>query len=85
MKPQSMGATIASLEELGFVERRPHPTDGRQVHLSLTAKGAAVRNSIKTAKRNWLEHAIAKLPVRDREKLFEAGEIIRQLAEQDAE
>ena len=25
MKPQSMGATVAALEEMGMVERKPHP------------------------------------------------------------
>ena len=40
MKPQSMGATIAALEERGLVERTPHPTDGRQVNIELTAKGS---------------------------------------------
>ena len=39
MKPQSMGTTIAALEEMGMVERKPHPTDGRQVNIELTAKG----------------------------------------------
>src|SRR5580658_9743611 len=38
IKPQSMGATIAALEEMGMVERRPHPSDGRQVNIELTAK-----------------------------------------------
>ncbi len=33
MKPQSMGTTIAALEEMGMVGRRPHPTDGRQVNI----------------------------------------------------
>src|SRR5580698_956972 len=47
MKPQSMGTTIAALEEMGMVERRPHPSDGRQVNIELTAKGAAVRKSAK--------------------------------------
>src|SRR6202451_3084608 len=41
VKPQSMGTTIAALEEMGLVERTPHPTDGRQVNIELTAKGAA--------------------------------------------
>ena len=49
MKPQSMGATIAALEEMGMVERKPHPTDGRQVNIELTAKGAAVRKSARDA------------------------------------
>ena len=81
MKPQSMGTTIAALEEMGMVERKPHPTDGRQVNIELTAKGAALRNSVKDAKRTWLAQAIARLDEQDRETLFKAGEIIRRLAE----
>jgi DNA-binding MarR family transcriptional regulator len=81
VKPQSMGATIAALEERGFVERRPHPTDGRQNNIALTSKGAAVRNSAKDAKRTWLAQAIAQLNERDRETLYKAGEIIQRLAE----
>src|ERR1700691_2609790 len=61
MKPQSMGTTIAALEEMGIVERKPHPTDGRQVHIALTAKGVAVRKSAKDAKRTWLAQAVAQL------------------------
>lgn len=81
MKPQSMGASIAVLEEMGLVERRPHPTDGRQVLIGLTAKGAAVRQSTTDAKRAWLVQAIARLDAADRETLFAAGEIIRRLVE----
>ena len=61
MKPQSMGTTIAALEERGIVERKPHPTDGRQVNIELTAKGVAVRKSARDAKRTWLAQAIAQL------------------------
>jgi len=81
MKPQSMGTTVAALEEMGMVERRPHPTDGRQVHIELTSKGAAVRKSTRDAKRTWLAQAIAQLDEQERETLFRAGEIIRRLAE----
>jgi DNA-binding MarR family transcriptional regulator len=81
MKPQSMGTTIAALEEMGMVERKPHPTDGRQMNIELTAKGAAVRNSVKEAKKTWLAQAIAQLDERERETLFKAGEIIQRLAE----
>jgi DNA-binding MarR family transcriptional regulator len=81
MKPQSMGTTIAALEEMGMVERKPHPTDGRQMNIQLTAKGAAVRNSVKEAKKTWLAQAIAQLDERERETLFKAGEIIQRLAE----
>src|SRR5580704_2374715 len=39
MKPQSMGTTVAALEERGLVGRKPHPADGRQVNIELSAKG----------------------------------------------
>jgi len=81
MKPQSMGATIAILEEMGLVERKPHPTDGRQVNIQLTAKGVAVRKSAKDARWTWLAQAIAQLTEQERETLFEAGEIIKRLVE----
>ncbi len=81
MKPQSMGTTIAELEGMGMVERKPHPTDGRQVNIELTAKGAAVRKSTRDAKRAWLTHAVAQLNERERKTLFAAGEIIKRLAE----
>jgi len=81
MKPQSMGTTIAALEEMGMVERKPHPTDGRQVNIGLTAKGAAVRKSAKDAKQTWLMQTISQIDESERETLFKAGEIIKRLAE----
>lgn len=81
MKPQSMGATIAALEERGIVARKPHPTDGRQVYIELTAKGAALRQSARKAKHTWLEHAIAQLPAEEQATLFAAAAIIKRLAQ----
>jgi DNA-binding MarR family transcriptional regulator len=82
VKPQSMGATSVTLEERSLVERKPHPTDGRQFHIQITAKGRALRLSDRDAKRAWIAGAIAKLDEKDRDTLFKAGEIIRRLAEQ---
>ena len=81
VRPQSMGATVATLEEMGLVQRKPHPTDGRQVKIELTAKGAAVRNRAKDAKRTWLSQAMAQLNDDERKILFKAGEIIKRLAD----
>ncbi len=81
MKPQSMGTTIASLEERGLIQRKPHPSDGRQVNIQLSAQGAAVRKSAGDAKRTWLAHAIAQLDEQERDTLFKAGEIIKRLVE----
>lgn len=85
MKPQSMGTTIAALEEMGLVERKPHPTDGRQVNIRLTAKGVAVRNRAKDAKRTWLAEAIGRLDEREREALFQSGAVIQRLVEDERE
>jgi DNA-binding MarR family transcriptional regulator len=81
MKPQSMGAAVAGLESMGFVKRKPHPTDGRQVHIELTPKGAAARKNAKDAKLTWLAHAIEKLDGRDQKTLFAAGRILKRLGE----
>jgi DNA-binding MarR family transcriptional regulator len=64
-----------------MVERKPHPTDGRQVNVALTAKGSAVRKSVGDAKRTWLARAIAELEEEEQETLFRAGEIIRRLVQ----
>jgi predicted MFS family arabinose efflux permease len=55
-----MRTIIAALEEMGMIARKPHATDGRQVNLELTAKGAAVQKSVGDAKRTWLAQAIAQ-------------------------
>jgi DNA-binding MarR family transcriptional regulator len=81
VKPQSMGATIAALEERALVERRPHATDGRQVNIELTAKGDTVRKSASDAKRTWLSQAIGRLDKKEQDTLFAAGEIIRRMVE----
>jgi DNA-binding MarR family transcriptional regulator len=81
VKPQSMGATLTGLEERGLVERKAHPTDGRQVNIALSPKGAAVRKSDKDAKRTWLAQAITQLDDQERKTLFAAGGIIKRLAE----
>lgn len=81
IKPQSMGTAIASLGEMGFVERKAHPTDGRQMNIKLTPKGIALRKRTREAKQTWLSNAITKLDKRDQAVLFKAGELIKQMAE----
>ena len=39
VKPQSMGTALGLLEKKGLVERKAHPTDGRQIRIKLTATG----------------------------------------------
>jgi DNA-binding MarR family transcriptional regulator len=81
VKPQSMGAALAVLEEMGIVERRPHPTDGRQMNIALTAKGASVRKDAGIAKRTRLAQAIAKLDATEQKNLPAVTALIKRLAE----
>jgi DNA-binding MarR family transcriptional regulator len=83
MRPQSMRTIVASLEEMGMVERKPHATDGRQVNLALTAKGAAAQKRAGDAKQTWMAQAIAQLDAEEQETLFAAGRIIKRLIESD--
>ena len=81
VKPQSMGAAIAVLEEMGLVERKPHPTDGRQMNIALTARGVSVRKDARAAKRTWLAEAIGKLDATEQKKLPAVTALIKRLGE----
>ena len=81
VKPQSMSTALALLEKMGLVERKSHPTDGRQINIKLTTKGIALRKNTKEATHGWLSQAIAKLDRQEQTTLFKAGELIKRMAE----
>ena len=81
VKPQSMGTTLADLEQQGLVQRRPHPTDGRQVLFGLTPDGIEARRQRSIAKREWLLAAMAKLDPAEQQTLMSAAALIKRLAE----
>jgi DNA-binding MarR family transcriptional regulator len=80
VKPQSMGGTLAAMEEEGLVERQPHPTDGRQILYALTDEGREARRKVRLAKREWLLAAIAQLSPAEQKTLLAAVDIIRRFA-----
>ncbi len=84
MTPQSMGAIIARLEQQRLVRRKPHPTDGRQLLLELTPRGAALRKRVRDSKESWIAQAVAQLTPQEQKTLFAAGEIMRRMLEQEA-
>jgi DNA-binding MarR family transcriptional regulator len=81
VKSQSMGTAIAMLEKMGLVERKAHPTDGRQMSVVLTAKGKTIRKNTREAKHTWLAQAVESLDKKDQETLFAAGEVIKKLVD----
>jgi DNA-binding MarR family transcriptional regulator len=81
VKPQSMGTALGLLEEMGLVERKAHPTDGRQINIKLTARGVTLRRKAKEAMYGWLSRAIAELDRQEQITLFKAGELFKRMAE----
>ena len=81
VKPQSMGTALGLLEKMGLVERKAHPTDGRQFNIKLTARGITLRKNTKEATYAWLSRAIAELNRQERKTLFKAVELFRRMAE----
>ena len=81
VKPQSMGTALGLLEKMGLVERKAHPTDGRQINIKLTARGITLRRHAREATYAWLSRAIAELDRQEQITLFKAGEIFKPMAE----
>lgn len=81
VKPQSMGTALGLLEKMGLVERKAHPTDGRQINIKLTARGITLRRNTTEATYAWLSRAIAELDRQEQITLFKAGELFKRMAE----
>ena len=59
ISPQSMGATLAGLEERGLIERRADPADGRRALMSLTEAGRAALADRRDSRTGRLARALA--------------------------
>jgi DNA-binding MarR family transcriptional regulator len=82
VRPQSMGATVASLEASGFVMGTPDPSDGRQTILSLTAACATKIRSGRAARHEWLQRAInSKLTPQEQAQLKAAIGLLNRIVD----
>jgi DNA-binding MarR family transcriptional regulator len=61
VQPPSMTRVIASLVDLGYINRDPHPTDGRQVVVSLSPAGEAILEDETHAREAWLRNQLSML------------------------
>ena len=59
VRSQSMGATVASLIEAGYVQGAPDPADGRRTLLSLTLHTRKIFRQVRAAREDWLQRAIS--------------------------
>jgi DNA-binding MarR family transcriptional regulator len=79
VQPPSMTRIIAVLEGLGFIGRAPHPTDGRQVIVSVLKPGADYLQAEINAREAWLDSRISDLDAEQRRTLRAASDIIEQM------
>jgi DNA-binding MarR family transcriptional regulator len=80
VQPPSMTRVIAAMEEFGYVDRRPHPTDGRQAIVELSEEGLGFVLETISVREAWLDRKLADLTVDEREVLSDAAEIIDRMA-----
>jgi DNA-binding MarR family transcriptional regulator len=80
MKPQSMGAILASLEERGTVTSAPDPSDGRKTLWSLSAGARRTITETRALKEDWLARTIrSKLSDAEQRELARGVELLGRL------
>ncbi|QBJ97358.1 MarR family transcriptional regulator [Rhodococcus sp. ABRD24] len=79
VQPPSMTRVIASLADLGLVDRTPHPTDGRQIIVSLSDAGHALIEGETQAREAWMTEKLSGLDSKQLETLRDAVTIISSL------
>ena len=81
VQPPSMTRVIAVLEERSLVRRTAHPTDRRQVILTVTAEGRALVNRVRRRKEAWLAQRLDELSDAEVEVLRAAAPILEKLSQ----
>jgi DNA-binding MarR family transcriptional regulator len=82
ISPQSMGATLAVLEERGLIERRRDPADGRRIVLSITEAGRQLVNDRHGARTEQFAAALrGAFTAAERDQLLTAAPLLERLAE----
>lgn len=68
--PPNLVSLVAAMDSRGFIERRPHPRDGRAVGLYLTPAGEKLVHEAELAVVQLELEASAKLTTRERDTLI---------------
>ena len=81
VQPPSMTRVIAALVDWKLVTRAPHPTDRRQVILTVTPEGRSLVQKVRRRKEAWLARRLAELSPQERAILREAAPILEKLSQ----
>ncbi|WP_205304542.1 MarR family transcriptional regulator [Nonomuraea montanisoli] len=80
VQPPSMTRVIAALEERGLVSRTPHPTDRRQVTVTVTEPAQKLLKEERRRKEAWLTQRLKELTPEERSILRQAAPILEKLS-----
>ena len=81
VQPPSMTRTVNCLADGGYVVRRKHETDGRQVVVALSDKGLTTLAADRRRRDAWLAQRLRELTPDERAVLRQAAPIIERLAQ----
>src|SRR5215831_20059980 len=81
VQPPSMTRVIAALVDWQLVARAPHPTDRRQVMLTVTPGGRDLVQKVRRRKEAWLARRLAELTPEERATLRAAAPILEKLSQ----
>ena len=81
VQPPSITRVIASLEERGLIQRMPHPSDRRQVVLTVTDQGRDVVRQVRQLREAWLARRLRDLTPAEQAVLREAVPILEKLSQ----
>jgi DNA-binding MarR family transcriptional regulator len=82
ISPQSMGATLAGLEERGLIARNSDPHDGRRILLSLTEAGQRILRDRRNVRTQQMASALAGgFTDAELDQLMTAAPLLERLAQ----
>jgi DNA-binding MarR family transcriptional regulator len=81
VQPPSMTRVIAALEEWNLVTRAPHPSDRRQVTLTVTQEGRELVYQLRRLRDAWLARRLRELSPQERATLRAAAPILEKLSQ----
>lgn len=80
IRPQSMAATLAVLDQRGLIRREPDPADGRRQIVSLTDAGREHLEGNRQAREEWLACAFReRYTEEERRTIVEALDLLERL------
>ncbi|WP_334171867.1 MarR family winged helix-turn-helix transcriptional regulator [Sinomonas sp.] len=80
VRPQSMGATVAALEEAGYLRRDPDPADRRKASISLSDAAREQIAASRLVRQDWLQRALSRELTREElERVHEAIALLSRI------